>query len=224
MPDCSLCGSTAFTAQPVLWPGLVAEWQLAPEEVAYVDAQQGMRCDGCGASLRAVALGLAVGEFLGDSQPIALALPAVPGLRVLDLNGIPALSSLIAAMPNAVRADYPAVDMQAMPWPDASFDLVLHSDTLEHIPNPLRALAECRRILRPGGRLCYTVPTIIGRLSRSRAGLPASFHGNPETATEDHIVQTEFGADAWTYPLRAGFERVMMHQVEFPAATAISAW
>ena len=45
-------------------------------------------------------------------------------------------------------------------WPveDASVDLVLATETLEHIPDPAVFLAEARRVLRPGGRLLLTVP------------------------------------------------------------------
>lgn len=38
-----------------------------------------------------------------------------------------------------------------MPYPNTSFDLVVHSDVLEHIENPIQALKESRRVLRPGG-------------------------------------------------------------------------
>ena len=113
--------------------------------------------------------------------------------------------------------------MHALPYPDAAFDLVVHSDTLEHIANPVHALGECRRILAPGGALCFTVPTIVGRLSRDRAGLPRSYHGNATTMPDDFVVQTEFGADAWTYVLAAGFARVDLHAVEYPAAIALVA-
>lgn len=45
-------------------------------------------------------------------------------------------------------------------WPaeDASVDLVLATETLEHIPDPAVFLAEARRVLRPGGELLLTVP------------------------------------------------------------------
>jgi hypothetical protein len=35
---------------------------------------------------------------------------------------------------------YPQIDMTAMPYPDESYDVVLHSDTLEHIPDPIKGL------------------------------------------------------------------------------------
>lgn len=89
--------------------------------------------------------------------------------------------------------------MQALPLEADSFDLILHSDTLEHVPQPLLALAECQRVLRPGGTLCFTIPIIVGRLSRSRAGLPPSYHGGSTTGAVDFMVHTEFGADAWIY-------------------------
>jgi SAM-dependent methyltransferase len=45
-------------------------------------------------------------------------------------------------------------------WPvdDASVDLVLATETLEHVPEPLAFLVEARRVLRPGGRIVLTVP------------------------------------------------------------------
>jgi SAM-dependent methyltransferase len=110
-----------------------------------------------------------------------------------------------------------------MPYPDASFDLVVHSDTLEHVSQPIRALSECRRVLRAGGWLCFTVPTIVGRLSRSRAGLRKSFHGSASTGSDDYLVHTEFGADMWTFVVAAGFSSLRIHTVSFPDAIAISA-
>ncbi len=41
---------------------------------------------------------------------------------------------------------------------DDSFDTVLCSQVLEHVPRPWDALAEMARVLRPGGRLLLTVP------------------------------------------------------------------
>jgi SAM-dependent methyltransferase len=45
-------------------------------------------------------------------------------------------------------------------WPveDDSVDVVLATETLEHVPNPAGFLAEVHRVLRPGGRLILTVP------------------------------------------------------------------
>jgi len=45
-------------------------------------------------------------------------------------------------------------------WPveGDAVDLVLATETLEHVPEPSRFLAEARRVLRPGGRIILTVP------------------------------------------------------------------
>jgi SAM-dependent methyltransferase len=45
-------------------------------------------------------------------------------------------------------------------WPvaDASVDVVLATETLEHVPEPALFLAEARRVLRPAGRILLTVP------------------------------------------------------------------
>ena len=49
-------------------------------------------------------------------------------------------------------------DGYALPFADASFELVCLFDALEHIPDEARALAEVARVLAPGGRVVVTVP------------------------------------------------------------------
>jgi SAM-dependent methyltransferase len=48
--------------------------------------------------------------------------------------------------------------LEALPWPDASFDLITCLDVIEHTPDDRVALAELRRVCRPGGWLLVTVP------------------------------------------------------------------
>jgi len=48
------------------------------------------------------------------------------------------------------------VDAQAIPFPDADFDVVIANHMLYHVPDRARALAEIRRVLRPGGQLYAT--------------------------------------------------------------------
>jgi SAM-dependent methyltransferase len=50
-------------------------------------------------------------------------------------------------------------DLEALPFPDRSFDLALLNEVLEHVPDDGAALAEVCRVLRPGGRLILLSPT-----------------------------------------------------------------
>jgi len=49
-------------------------------------------------------------------------------------------------------------DVTAIPFNDDVFDLVISIEVLEHIPTPARALAELRRVARPGGLIFLTTP------------------------------------------------------------------
>ena len=73
---------------------------------------------------------------------------------------------------------------------DHSFDFVLSFDVFEHIPNYLQGLKECFRILKPNGRLLFTVPfrldskENIVRAEVDSTGqikhiLPPEYHGDP---------------------------------------------
>lgn len=224
--NCSICGGQTFEDHCVLWPQLIADWQLSAPEARYIDRQQGCRCTQCGASLRIVALGNAIRSMRSSSIPLSAAVAAgsMDHLRILDCNGAESISHTLSALPLYERADFPEIDMMRLPHPNGTFDLVIHSDTLEHVAHPVLALEECRRVLKPHGRLCYTVPIVNARLSRNRAGLAASYHGDPVDGRDDFLVHHEFGADAWTFAHEAGFTNVSINQVDYPCATAISAW
>jgi SAM-dependent methyltransferase len=49
-------------------------------------------------------------------------------------------------------------DILDIPEPDASFDAVLCTEVLEHLPDPIRAVDEMARLLRPGGTFIITAP------------------------------------------------------------------
>lgn len=62
--------------------------------------------------------------------------------------------------------DYPDIDIQAdltkaLPFPDESYDIIILSNTLEHIPNTQSLLDECYRILKPQGLILGTIPFLV---------------------------------------------------------------
>lgn len=215
---CSACGGTSFDYREVLWPELVAAWELSPEEEAYINRQQGVRCLSCGNNLRMIALADAIvreGRFDGT---LASFCESAPSLRLLEINAAGFLTQFLRKLPGHRLIEYPAFDMMGLAIPDESFDMVIHSDSLEHVSEPVRGMSECRRVLKPGGACLFTVPVVVGRLTRSRQGLPPIHHGDVRSATNDLLVRHEFGADAWSYALRAGFRSCAIESFEWPSA------
>lgn len=67
--------------------------------------------------------------------------------------------------------DYEA-DIINIPVPDSSFDIVLCTEVLEHVQEPIEAIRKMSRILQPGGRLFLTAP-----LGSGLHQLPYHFYG-----------------------------------------------
>jgi SAM-dependent methyltransferase len=222
---CHVCGGRAFEHTPVLWPELVAAWQLSDSEAQYIDVQQGTHCRTCGSNVRSIALARALMRVRGFDGTLTTFVGdrAQQDLRFLEINEAGTLHPLLRLLPGHQLGSYPDVDMMNLPFAAGAFDMVVHSDTLEHVSDPLRGLDECRRVLDDAGALVFTVPVIVGRLSRSRAGLPASYHGHEDSRDPGMLVHTEFGADVWTFVTRAGFSRCELLPFQFPAGLAIVA-
>lgn len=96
-------------------------------------------------------------------------------------------------------------DLQALSFPDASLDVVLTSDVLEHVADLDRARDEIVRVLKPGGWHVFTIPTDVAlprTIERARIvdGVvvherPALYHGD-SIRGEGILAFRDFGADA----------------------------
>lgn len=113
---------------------------------------------------------------------MAAALEAGPGARVLDLGCGPGATAIQVARETGARVTGVSIskaeiglatglaeaesmadqvkflhaDALDLPFEAASFDAVLAAETIPHFPDRARALRECARVLRPGGRLVLT--------------------------------------------------------------------
>lgn len=82
----------------------------------------------------------------------------------LDPHAVAETRRWLAAMdaageaPAGATAQITQGDVLALPFADASFDRVIMSEVLEHIPRDTRAMAEVARVLRPDGLAAVTVP------------------------------------------------------------------
>lgn len=73
------------------------------------------------------------------------------------------------------------IDMEDIPWETGSFDGVMAIEVLEHLFDPVHALAEMNRILKKNGRIVVTVPNIgyyFFRWYHLKSGEVSDFHGN----------------------------------------------
>src|ERR1700682_530335 len=115
---CTICGGDRFDRRAIFWPELIDAWQLSPEEADYIDRQQGQCCAGCGANLRSIALANALRSSFGTSELLSVfcASAAAADLRVLEINEAGTLHSVLSKLPGHVFAEYPQVDMHALPF------------------------------------------------------------------------------------------------------------
>lgn len=78
-----------------------------------------------------------------------------------DLNDVDAILTAMAEQgeaPVAAKAEAVKGDALDLPYPDGTFDVVIASEILEHVPEDDRAIDELVRVLKPGGQLAVTVP------------------------------------------------------------------
>jgi SAM-dependent methyltransferase len=220
---CPVCTSDTFATKDVIWPRLQNAWQLSADESSYINRQQGHYCTRCNNNLRSMALAASILKGFGFHGNLNEFFESRPELRVLEINAAGGLTPALKKSKGHRLVEYPEFDIQDLNIPDGCFDVVIHSDTLEHIPNPSRALSECYRVLDKHGMCFYTVPMVVGRMTRSRVGLAPSYHGCSSVEATDQLVYTEFGCDAWKTTLEAGFHSCEIFSLEYPAGLAMVA-
>jgi SAM-dependent methyltransferase len=96
---------------------------------------------------------------------LLLARGDLPGRRLLHFAPEPLFDPVFERLPQIERttadlyapADL-ALDITQMELPDASFDLILCSHVLEHVPDDRAAMSELRRVLAPGGLALVLTP------------------------------------------------------------------
>jgi ubiquinone/menaquinone biosynthesis C-methylase UbiE len=119
------------------------DWLAPPEEACWLDV-------GCGTGLFT--------ELILDTR-----LPAT----VVAIDQAKAQIDYALRKPTARRADFRVADAHALPFPDASFDVVASALVINFIPDRPRALSEMRRVTRPGGIVAGYVWDFAAELSPS---------------------------------------------------------
>ena len=108
-------------------------------------------------------------------------------------------------------------DLTKLSFPER-FDVILTFDVMEHIADYPAAIVECVRVLRPGGKMLFSVPfdTRAGHnriRARVRADgtmehlLPPEYHGHPRNSKGSLCFQ-HFGWEMLQQMSEAGFSRV----------------
>jgi ubiquinone/menaquinone biosynthesis C-methylase UbiE len=105
------------------------------------------------AECRLLELGCGTGEMWRENLP---RLPAGWQITLSDFS-----PGMLARARQSLQAQHDGlqfeiIDAQSIPYPAASFDAVVANHMLYHIPHRQQALAEIRRVLRPGGRFFAT--------------------------------------------------------------------
>lgn len=143
---------------------------------------------------------LAVGSRLVADRVVSCYAEHLPRLargRLADLGcgKVPLYGLYRDRVDTVLCADWPAsphgasfVDVEAdlgqpLPFADASFDTIVLSDVLEHVPDPQRLWQEMARVLAPGGCLLLNVPFLYGLHE-----LPHDYHRFTESALR-HAAQ-----------------------------------
>lgn len=200
---CPFCGPTLMV-------------KLRNDEIA-------VRCLRCGASAIHLSVGCAIASHIPDLQACDVYELSARGALVDFLRRSArslATSEYFAdTMPGASRDGVRCEDVQRLTFADASFDLVTHTEVLEHVPDDASAFREMHRVLRPGGRMIFTAPpmSIPRTIERARLRdgvvehrLPARSHHDPLRGGDPILVFREYGADVVDRVAAAGFDDVRL--------------
>ncbi len=108
-------------------------------------------------------------------------------------------------------------DAVALPFGEASFDAVICTHVLEHVPRDRAAMAEIHRVLRPGGTAIISVPLRLDRVTVEDPSLTDPVEQQRRFGERGHVRW--YGADLADRLREAGFEIRMDTGTEVPVDT-----
>jgi SAM-dependent methyltransferase len=129
------------------WAGRAAAYSRSFAKLCAHPAAALMDAAGVTAGLRLLDVGTGPGTVA--------ALACARGAVVTAVDAEPSMVEL--AQHNVPGADVRGAVLPRLPFPDDSFDAVVANFVLNHVGDPRAALAELRRVARPGGRIAVTV-------------------------------------------------------------------
>ncbi len=213
---CSMCGAPAsFHVSFVYASERTAEGTLLPNwrEHAYCRAGHVNRMRAAMHALRVMVAPPERAAIYVTEQVtpvfdwLKLRWPATTGSEFLDA-GLPG---------GTIRDGIRHEDLTRLSFFDASFDVVISLDVLEHVERLEAALTECHRVLRPGGTLLLAAPLQVnapGMVERVRVLAdgtydhlaPAEYHGNPLDPNKGSLCFRYLGLDVLDVLRGIGFE------------------
>jgi len=132
-----------------------------------------VRCIGCSAGVVQLGIGWALREHfrgLGKCDVCELSSRgALVGYLRRKARSVATSEYFADVAPGTQHNGVRCEDVQQLTYASASFDLVTHTEVLEHVPDDARAMAELLRVLRPGGAMIFTVPMHEGEHTVERA-------------------------------------------------------
>ncbi|HEY6639000.1 MAG TPA: methyltransferase domain-containing protein [Solirubrobacterales bacterium] len=142
---------------------------------------------------------------------LLLARGDLPGRHLLHFAPEPLFDAVFARLPRVERvtADLHApadlrLDISEMDLPDSSFDLILCSHVLEHVPDDRAAMRELRRVLVDGGRALVLVPYRPEVTTYEDPSITSPLERMVAFGQQDHV--RIFGNDLPERLREAGFE------------------
>lgn len=160
---------------------------------------------------------------------------AEPGVAVLDLCsghgivarglvGVGAIATGLDFSPAMLRIARAAVpeakfvegDAMALPFEEATFDAITIGFGMPHVPDPPAALVEARRVLKPGGRLAYSVWREVEHSALTYVFAAIGAHGAPDIALPPGPGATDYADPARAFPAMeaAGFDDLRLVTVD----------